>query len=230
MAQRGAGSRGGDVGMSQKGPRPLWALLPVKDFARAKSRLAPVLPTSARAALAQRMCEQVLHTLGQCAEIDGILILGGSQRVQQVAERYGARFEHEKDCGLPLPLSASQLGAIVDHGLMRLQLGGARAALVLMSDLPRLQPHELSQLLALLAEHDCVIAPDLREQNTNALALRLAPATATAFGSGDSFRLHLERAAAAGQRTAVYRSPGLGFDVDLPSDYRELPLALAKST
>ncbi|MFO0580559.1 MAG: 2-phospho-L-lactate guanylyltransferase [Polyangia bacterium] len=206
--------------------RPLWVVLPVKGFARAKSRLSPVLAGPERAALAQKLCEHVLSTLAGCDGVDGVLVLSDSDEVLELAARYGRTGEREPE-GEGNPRAEPErplLGALVDAGLARVHQHGARAALILMSDLPRIDAADLSRLVALLREHDCVIAPDLREQNTNALALRLAPehSLQTAFGTGDSFRLHLELARARGLRTTVHRSIGLGFDVDLPEDYAEL--------
>jgi 2-phospho-L-lactate guanylyltransferase len=198
--------------------RPLWALLPVKDFSRAKSRLSPVLSDSERAVLARKLYEHVLSTLAQCEGIDGVLVLSDSDEVLRLAERFAGSGEPEPS-GLGEKLA---LGAIVDDGLSRLRQRGARAALVLMSDLPLVRAHELSRLLVLLEDHDWVIAPDLREQNTNALALRLSGEVATAFGSGDSFARHMSFAASAGLRIAIHREKGLGFDVDIPTDYRQL--------
>lgn len=201
---------------------PVWALLPVKDFARAKSRLSAVLSGAERAALARRLCAHILSALGRCAAVDGILVLSDSQDVLRMVQEQGAHGEPQLDS---LPAERT-LGAIVDDGIQRLQRRGVQAAMIVMSDLPLASAEDFSQQLKLLNDHDWVIAPDLREQNTNALALRLgSPAGAsiqTAFGSGDSFRLHVERAEQLGQRLAIHRAPGLGFDVDIPADYAEL--------
>jgi 2-phospho-L-lactate guanylyltransferase len=205
--------------MSDATPKPLWGLLPVKDFARAKSRLSPILGPGERAQLSRKLCQHVLHTLDHCAAIDGALVLSDSEEVLRLARSFGRSGELELSAAPRGPL----LGAIVDEGLERLASRGVRAALVLMSDLPLLSSDELNTLVSLLHDHDCVLAPDLREQNTNALALRLDRRMPTAFGSGDSFRQHVEKARALGLRTAVHRAPGLGFDVDFPEDYSELP-------
>jgi 2-phospho-L-lactate guanylyltransferase len=199
-------------------PTPLWAVLPVKDFARAKSRLSPVLTAAERAAFARRLCEHALDTLAGCADISGVLVLSDSPEVLELAQRRGHHAERERPDLPPGPA----LGAILDDGLQRLVARGAQAALLLMADLPRVQRDDLSVLLHHLRSHDLVIAPDLREQNTNALALRLHRYPRTAFGSGDSFRLHLQRASDLGLRALVHRAPGLGFDVDLPGDHAEL--------
>ncbi len=207
-----------DVKKGASPPAPLWGLLPVKDFGRAKSRLAPALSNAARAQLARRMCRHVLQTLKGCSALAGILVLSDSEQVLQWAKKYDVCAEPE-----PALLHAAwPLGAIIDDGLLRLQQKGAQAALVLMSDLPLLDTAEVTQLLSLLGGCDMVIAPDLREQNTNALALRLGGHMPTAFGSGDSFIRHLQKAAQSEMRVAVHRASGLGFDVDLPQDYIEL--------
>ncbi len=199
-------------------PAPLWAVVPVKDFARAKSRLQPVLSGAERTALARRLCEHALRTLAQCAELAGVLVLSDSAEVLELARRHGHSAERE----LAAVPGYGALGAIIDDGLLRVRRRGAQAALVLMADLPRVRADELAQLLSLLRTHDWVIAPDLREQNTNALALRLDRSLATAFGTGDSFRLHRQLAEQAGLRAAIYRAAGLGFDIDLPADHAEL--------
>lgn len=201
-------------------PRPLWGLLPVKDFRRAKSRLSSVLADAERSALARRLCEHMFATLRRCPDLDGVLVLSDSAEVRSLA----ARFDHIGEAEPATTSTHPPLGSVVDGGLLRLRERGAAAALVLMSDLPRLQPEDVGQILALLQTHDCVIAPDLRRQNTNALALRFgaAPPLPTAFGSGDSFARHLAQARSLGLRTAIHQSIGVGFDVDLPSDYAEL--------
>lgn len=201
---------------------PLWALLPIKDFARAKSRLAPILSNAERAALARKCCAHVLSVLSRCEHIAGVLILSDSEEVLRFSQQYGIAAERELSPLLPERRPGERLGAIVDDGLCRLERRGAKAALVLMSDLPLIDGEDLGRVVSLLRENDCVIAPDLREQNTNALALRTSCLKATAFGTGNSFARHLELAAHAGLRVAVHRTFGIGFDVDIPSDYAEL--------
>lgn len=204
---------------------PLWALLPVKNFGRAKSRLSPVLGSAERTELARRLCEHVLAAIDRCPEIAGVLVLSDSADVLKLLGRRGLLAELEL---AEFPASApAPLAAIIDDGLARLERRGARSALVLMADLPLLRSEDLSEVTALLHQHDGVIVPDLREQNTNALALRLGRHPATAFGTGDSFRRHQQLFADAGLHAVVHRSPGLAFDVDLPGDYEQLSGAFA---
>lgn len=211
-------ARGGD-------PAPLWALLPVKNFGRAKSRLSPILGGAERSELARRLCEHVLAAIDRCPEIAGVLVLSDSEEVLQTLSRRGVCAELEP-AEAPRTSSAP-LAAIIDDGLARLERRGARSALVLMADLPLLRSEDLAEVTALLHQHDAVLVPDLREENTNALALRLGGHPATAFGTGDSFRRHQQLFAGAGLHAVVHRSAGLGFDVDLPGDYEQLSGALS---
>jgi 2-phospho-L-lactate guanylyltransferase len=194
----------------------IWAVVPVNDFTAAKSRLAGALDDDGRAKLARALCQHVLRVLCASPAIDGVLVLTPSAEVARLARARGAEVIMDPG-GARTPL-----GPLVDGALATLEQRGADAAIVLMSDLPRLQPADVSALAAGLADAELVIAPDRHEQGTNALALRLAGRTPTCFGNADSFPRHLAAAAAAARRASVCRSTSLGLDVDLPDDLAEL--------
>ena len=194
--------------------RPVWALVPAKSFARAKSRLAGILGAAERAELARSMLEHVLSMLAACAEIDGILVVTDGDDVADLARARGA--VAVRDAASP------PLGAIVDAALAELHARGAGTALVLMSDLPRLAAADVRDLIAGMSELDVLAAPDLRGEGTNALVLAPPDRLLTSFGVRDSFARHLQRAQAAGLRVGVHRSEGLAFDVDEPADLESL--------
>ena len=190
----------------------VWAVVPVNDFVVAKSRLAEALDEQARAKLARALCQHVLRVLCASPAIDGVLVLTPSVEVAKLARARGA--EVVVDPAGP----RVALGPLVDAALVQLEQRGAEAALVLMSDLPRLAPADVSQLVAALDQHDVVIAPDRHELGTNALGVRLRGRTPTCFGNADSFARHVAAADAAGRRATVCRSSSLALDVDLPDD------------
>ncbi len=199
----------------------IWAVVPVNDFVAAKSRLASALDDDARAKLARALCQHVLRVLCASPAVDGVLVLTPSSEVARLARARGAEVSMDPD-GERAPL-----GPLVDAALARLDARGARAAIVLMSDLPRLLPGDVSALAAGLEGADVVVAPDRHELGTNALALHLRGRSATCFGHADSFARHMASASAAGLRVAVCRSSSLALDVDLPDD---LELLHAPST
>jgi 2-phospho-L-lactate/phosphoenolpyruvate guanylyltransferase len=188
----------------------VWALVPVKPFAQAKSRLRDVLGAPERAAFARSMVEHVLTVLRDAPEIAGTLVVTSCPEATALARSLGAAVVRDPE--------AAKLAAIVDHGLADLAARGAPAALVLMSDLPRLAASDVRRLVELLADHDVVAVPDQSGDFTNALALRPPDRLLTSFGSRGSFDRHLASARAAGLRAAVHESPGLAFDVDEPAD------------
>jgi 2-phospho-L-lactate guanylyltransferase len=190
-----------------------WVVVPVKDFAHGKSRLGPVLDLARREELARALFEHVLAVLDRCEQVSGVLVATDSADVEALALARGARVL--RDAG------PARLRTIVDRALERLQEQGARAALVLMADLPLLAPADVHGLLAALDVAPVVLAPDRRDEGTNALALAPPRRIATCFGSETSFAEHRARANAEGASIEVYRSEGTASDLDTPDD---LPL------
>ena len=202
--------------MSQPARPPVsgapWAVVPVKSFARAKSRL-DHLAGPDRARLARSFFEHVLAAITDSGEIDRILVATNGDDVADLARDRGCSVIRDPGEGI-------RLGDIVDRALG--QVTGDHPVLVLMADLPAVTPAAITQLALAVAEHDVVIAPDRREMGTNALGLRSPRAMATCFGHDDSFLRHLQRASDHGLRTHIQRDPGLALDIDVPGDHRIL--------
>jgi 2-phospho-L-lactate guanylyltransferase len=192
-----------------------WALVPAKAFNRGKSRLSPALSDPARRAFAQQLLEHVLGTLVGSRAVKGILVSTDSPAVAEVARRFGA-FVRLDPPGVP------SLAAVVDGGLIELAARGAHAALVLMADLPAIQPHDIRAVVASLANHQVVLVPASDGCHTNALALSPPTCLRTAFGRSDSFVAHLGAARAACLRVAILENPRLAFDVDGPEDHARM--------
>jgi 2-phospho-L-lactate guanylyltransferase len=188
----------------------VWAIVPAKGFARAKSRLDGVLDAASRSTLARDMLAHVLDTLRSSNEIANVVVVTDGEDVEALARAYGATCV--RDRGEP-PLRLA-----VDVGLDALPAHAD--ALVVMADLPWLTTGDIRSLVVALASADVVVAPDASGEGTNALALR--GRMRTAFGGGDSFAEHMARATSAGLTTRVVESRGLAFDVDTPADLTDL--------
>jgi 2-phospho-L-lactate/phosphoenolpyruvate guanylyltransferase len=186
----------------------LLALVPVKGFARAKSRLAGCLDAASRAALARSMLEHVLGVLAQHAASRNVLVATDCADVAAAARAYGARIAFDRG---PAPL-----GAIVDRALEPCAAHATRA-LVLMADLPELTVADLDALFEAGERADVVLAPDLRGVCTNALLLPL-PAPPTRFGQDQSLALHRDDLARAGLSHRLCERRGLALDIDRPDD------------
>jgi 2-phospho-L-lactate guanylyltransferase len=193
--------------------RPAWAVVPAKSLLQGKSRLAPVLGDEDRARFARRLLDHVLDVLEKCA-LDGVLVAAGGDDVAALAQARGVHVLRDRGEG--------SLADVVDRALAEVASRGAASAVVLMADLPRIEPADVTALLALLADHDVAFAADHLGRHTNALALSPPTAMATCFGRADSFAAHRAAAREAGLRAAVVDSERVAFDVDVPADHERL--------
>lgn len=188
-------------------PQERWALVPVKPFELAKTRLAPVLTRVQRAALAQELLERTLATLRRVGQLDGIAVLSCDSAVLSLGERYAATPICEN-------LALTGLAAHIDDGLARLSASGAGTVLVVLADLPGLCVPDIEQMLRRGERHSLVIAPDAWGEGTNALLLRPPGCMPTCFGRRNSFAAHTSRAHALGLDAVVHTSVSFGFDLD----------------
>jgi 2-phospho-L-lactate guanylyltransferase len=197
--------------------RGTWALVPARSFRSGKSRLAgDPRVGSERAQLARSLFDRVAGVLAGARSIDGILVATDGADVAAAAAQHGADVLFDQPRGhAPQPLAS-----IIDRGLAQLASRGARAAIVVMADLPAVVPADVARMHDALATADLVLAPDRDLLGTNALAVRLPAPIATRFGHRDSFPRHLTASGAL--RLAVVHSPGLAFDLDQPADLDEL--------
>ena len=199
----------------------IWALLPVKDLVRAKTRLSGVLAPHERRRLVQAMLEDVLCALGQVEQLAGVLLVSDDPTVDLLAHKYPIEVMTEQFLG------CRGLNAAVESATALLAGRGATDVMVIHGDLPLVQPADLEAALAAYREPgvDMLVAPDLGGRGTN---LMLYPsATPPAFSYGpDSCAAHLADAAARGLSARVLRDSRLGLDVDDPGDLLHLHHAL----
>ncbi len=193
----------------------VWAVVPVKGFARGKSRLGSVLSDSARSAFARGLFEHVITTLLQAQpSIAGVIVVTEDDDVAATAEARGVTVLRDPEAG--------SLSGVVDAGLLHAHERGASAGFVCMADLPHLTVADITAVIAELAENDLVLTPDLLRAGTNVLCLAPASRMPSCFGRADSFVQHLNRAREAGLRVQVVERHGLCFDVDDPSDLEKI--------
>jgi 2-phospho-L-lactate guanylyltransferase len=190
----------------------------MKAFAAAKTRLRPRLSDDARRALARTMFENVVRAAGQCEDIDRVCVVTHCDEVAALTHAAGG-------CALRDPAPDMGLGALMDWALAQWASVGAKRAVILMSDLPRVEARDITELCKLLDKHDCVIVPDRRGESTNALALRLPWPCATAFGRPDSYRAHASLADVRGLNGRVLSRERLAHDIDIIDDLEYTPPA-----
>ncbi len=189
-----------------------WAIVPVKHLRQAKSRLAQVLTPNQRATLGRALLARTLDVLTVQPDLAGVLVVSADPTALALAKARGA---------VALMEIEVSLNAALAQATAWLAERGAEATLVIPADLPFLSGEDVAGLLALAGPPPAVVlAPDRREQGTNALLSAPPGLIPYAFGMG-SFARHQALCRARGVPCRLYRSPGLAFDLDLPEDLRE---------
>jgi 2-phospho-L-lactate guanylyltransferase len=197
----------------------IWAVVPVKDFAMAKSRLAATLSPAARAGLAHAMSEDVLCALQGAKVAQQVCVLSDSPAVQQLAARNGAVWLDEKSVAAAPGLNAAIAGAA------RLAAArGATALLVVHADLPLLTASALRHVVdtwSNLSGTARVVLARSRDGGTNICLAERPDAFAYHYGAG-SHALHADECARRHRVVANVEMPATALDVDTVDDLEML--------
>jgi 2-phospho-L-lactate/phosphoenolpyruvate guanylyltransferase len=188
----------------------LWAVVPVKELARAKARLAGSLDAALRRDLMRAMFEDVLDALVRTPALAGIVVATVDDEAAAIARRCGAVVSRE-DAG-------SGHSEAVAACARRLGRDGA-AMLTLAADIPLLLPADVA---AIIAARDArfVIVPS-RDLGSNAVLCAPADAVPLRFG-GPSFPPHVAAARARGLAPVTLNLPRVALDIDGPRDLAAL--------
>ncbi len=202
-------------------------LIPVKAFARAKTRLAASLDPAQRAQLARSMATAVVRAAAPLP----VTVVCDDDDVAAWATSMGASVEMTPGVGL---------NGAVSEAIDRLRARGVRRAVVAHGDLPFARSfdrfvsapdrhqapdrykapdrHEApDETLDDVADDEVVIVPDRRRSGTNVLSVPTDSGFRFAYGTG-SLELHVAEAARLGLVTTVLSLDDLGWDVDEPED------------
>jgi 2-phospho-L-lactate guanylyltransferase len=195
----------------------VWALVPLRQLAGGKERLAGVLEPGARQALVEAMAADVVAALlAVPLPPQQVLLVSADPAVRAMAAHLGVGFIACEDEG-PDPLNGA-LTAALRHAAA----SGAGAVLILHADLPRATPGSLEALLAAgPPAPSATLVPDAAGTGSNCLLLSPPGAMPLAFGT-DSRARHRAGALACGIDFREFPDENLGFDVDFPADLARL--------
>jgi 2-phospho-L-lactate guanylyltransferase len=199
-------------------------LLPLKEFAAAKQRLAGVLSAPERAQLFEAMVDDVLNVLTAQPAIERVVICSRDRAAVWLARYYEVEFLHEDQLEAAAldrsPAAGGALNAVVNAAARRCLAQGATDLLVVHGDLPLLNDADLSHFIE---RHQAgtgpavTIAPDLRHSGTNLLAWRGLPEFTTCYGT-NSLQQHCAQARALGVEPTLCELAGARCDIDEPED------------
>ena len=191
-----------------------YILLPVKDLAFAKQRLADVLSQPARTRLALAMLEHTFSVVSQVNGVDGVAVVTSYPAAVELAAQYGFEVIEESR-----QVSES---VSVDFGSAQIELRGATAALRLPIDLPLVTASDIEMVLSHdRSERSVVIVPSRDGKGTNAILRRPPTLFRSHFGTG-SLGKHLLEAEAAGASIEVIENERIALDIDELDDITEL--------
>jgi 2-phospho-L-lactate guanylyltransferase len=200
------------------------AILPVKRFARAKTRLVDAVGPRGRAGLLRAMLTDVLLSIGDAELIERVIVVTGEGRAEKIALEAARRIE--------TPIEVLQEPDDPGHseaatlGIVRAKALGAECVALLPGDCPLLEAAELDAALGRMEQGRVAVVPDRHGTGTNGLLMAPADALGPAFGPGSRER-HLDRAARAGWDAALEELPSLALDLDTPDDLAALRAVLA---
>lgn len=188
-------------------------LVPVKNLSSAKQRLAAVLDQPSRTQLAQAMLFDVLETLFNWSGRPGVCVVSGDSYALRLAGQF--RFDV-----IPDKNNASETDAI-EVATQICEARGIRSTMVIPGDIPLVEAGELEQIYASAPAEGTVLVPGADGRGTNAVLRNPSSLFPLRFGN-DSFQPHLEAAQATNKACVVLSLPGIGLDIDNPSDLFEL--------
>jgi len=196
------------------------AILPVKRFDAAKTRLERDLTPGSRKALTEAMVTDVLIALRRTPEVDVTLVVTGDTGAAALAAGYDAHpVDDPDDAGHNAAVRLGIREAIIEYD-------AARVVLV-AGDCPAIDPKELGELIERAPRApSVVIVPDRHGDGTNALVLSPPEVMDYSFGPGSRAR-HEAAAAEAGAACVVAEPWSIVHDVDTVDDLATLEQELA---
>jgi len=195
----------------------MWAIVPLKYFADAKSRLADVLSQTERQLLVRTMAHDVLRALADCPSLSGILINSRESEVAALAEQFKTDVFVEPDGS-----TLSESVTLASDWLQRER--GATGTLIVHADIPLARGVDFEQLLN--GHEEFSLVPDDEGLGTNCIAAT-PPNPIDYRYDGKSFEPHMAAARAKGLTPRVCEIERLQLDIDTAEDVAKLLAACA---
>ncbi|MBI3652506.1 MAG: 2-phospho-L-lactate guanylyltransferase [Acidobacteria bacterium] len=185
-------------------------LIPIKEPARAKTRLAKLLTLEERRQLVWAMFEDVCQAVAASSKAAEVFLVTNFQQAAAYARLYGWQVLLEDE--------QESESASVDWASRRLHERGFDAVMRLPADLPLVQAEDLDALLAIeLNQPAALLVPSLEGSGTNAIIRTPADLFPSRFGP-DSLRLHKEEALRVEVECLIIHNPRIALDIDEPQD------------
>ena len=190
-----------------------WALVPLHNPERAKTRLGPVLDPAFRRMLMLAMAEDVLSALTASKGIERILLVSNEPEAGSLLSAWPLEVFYSSD--------NEGLNRELEHAAAYAATRGAERVLIVHADLPWLRPDALDHFIAGCPSGAVCAAGCKLGSGTNALLVPLPLPLPLVFGK-NSLQGFRDGAMTAGLELHVAEDPHLSLDIDSPEDFKRL--------
>lgn len=184
-------------------------LIPVKDLATAKQRLAPALTQTQRSQLAEAMLRDVMTAAAAVRDRIDVALVTGDARAQQLAHEFGF--------GVIEDARSDGETAAIEMATLWSEQGGYDTIVVIPGDIPLITAEELHRVLDAAPAEGAVFVPAYDGRGSNCILRRPASIIPLRFGN-DSFLPHCEAMRQTGRELVIVEMPGISLDIDNPHE------------
>ena len=190
------------------------AIVPVKEFSKAKTRLAKVLSREARIELSKAMLKDVILALASNCEVKQIIITTPNKDMNEItALSSKIKVLHDNGVG-QLPALRKSLNYV-------LNMFNPNAILITVADLPSIKPWDISHVIHLAQTYNSVVLAPSADGGTN-IMIQHPPAIINLKYGPMSFRKHVEEARKKKIFVKTYLSETTLIDLDTPEDLKQV--------
>lgn len=187
------------------------AIIPVKTFSKAKTRLG--LPADTVADLCQIMLEEVVSTVSGSPHIHGTVIVTREPEAVRIADAAGADVIPDQEAGV------NEAVLLADAYMLE---AGYDSSVVFPQDIPYITVQDIDLVMQYrILPDSAIVVPSRRFDGTNALVRTPTDLMGTHYDY-DSYRMHMETARSKTSNAIALFATSIMCDIDNMEDIRFL--------
>jgi 2-phospho-L-lactate/phosphoenolpyruvate guanylyltransferase len=193
----------------------VFAIVPVKSFENAKTRLGTFLSTAERVRLSGMLLKRTICILNRTPGIQKILLVSSDNRTKKIALRYGVTFlEEDKESGVNSAINLADKFCVT---------ACADASLILPIDLPLILPEDINIVCkSVLDDDNCIVlCPSYKFDGSNVLLRKPCNIIGTSYDA-NSYLMHVLEGIRNNVKTKVLFVSRLMIDIDTVRDIRNM--------
>ena len=186
------------------------AIIPVKTFSRAKTRLS--LSPEKTGQICRLMLESVLKSVTNCDVIEKTVLVSKDEDALLIGKKFGAHGIYDE--------SEQGVNSAVLLADKYFSQEGFDGTMVFPQDIPLMEPEDIRMLYQMRNSERCVlVVPSRKFDGTNAL-FRTPPSVMETHYDEDSYKIHLNTAEKRSASSALVLIRRMMLDIDDQSDLK----------